>query len=402
MPGPLDGIRVIDITTVVLGPYATQLLGDMGADVIKIESPAGDISRNMGAGRNPGMAGSFLNVNRNKRSLALDLKQDSAKQALRRLIQTADVLVHNMRPKAIARLGFDYDAVSALKPDIIYVGTYGFGQDGPYRDRPAYDDAIQGASGLASLFQKQGGAPRYAPSTIADKVVGLTVSQAVAAALFHRERSGVGQFIEVPMMETVVSFNLVEHLCGGAYDPPIGGIGYQRAISASRRPFPTSDGYVCILPYTDVQCRNFFATAGREHVMDDPRFRTYTDRVENIDAFYDLVAEVTPQKSTAVWLELCEAGQIPCMPVIDVDDLMDDEHLKAVGLFEKHHHPTEGETVLVRPPVKFSKTPSVIYAQAPSLGQHGPELLRELGYDERSIDEMRSTGALRGPAGEVS
>lgn len=259
MPGPLDGIRVIDMTTVLLGPYGTQILGDMGADVIKVEAPpTGDIARNMGAVRNPGMGGSYLNVNRNKRSIALDLKQDEAKAVLQRLIPTADVFVHNMRPQAIGRLGFSYEAVAGLKPDIVYVGAYGYGQQGPYRSRPAYDDAIQAASGLASLFKRQDGQARYVPATVADKIVGLTLSQAVAMALVHKERTGEGQFVEVPMLETLVSFNLVEHINGGAYDPPIGKMGYQRVVTSARRPFPTKDGYVCILPYNDKQWLNFF------------------------------------------------------------------------------------------------------------------------------------------------
>ncbi len=395
MPGPLDGIRIIDITTVVLGPYGTQMLGDMGADVIKVEAPpTGDIARNMGHVRHAGMGGSFLNINRNKRSLGLDLKQDAAKVALRRLIPTAGVFVHNMRPQAIARLGFDYDAVSALKPDIVYVGAYGFGQDGPYRARPAYDDAIQAGSGLASLFQMQSGVPQYVPSTVADKIVGLALSQAVAVALFHKERTGEGQFVEVPMFETLVSFNMIEHLNGGAYDPPVGEIGYQRVVTSERRPFPTKDGYVCILPYTDKQCLNFFTAVGRPELMQDPRFSNYSARVHTIEDLYRFIASVTPEKTTAEWVEICQKAEIPSMPVVDIADLVDDEHLKEVGMFEKHHHSTEGDTNLVRPPVKFSKTPASIRSQAPHFGEHGPELLRELGYDDATIAEMKSSGAL--------
>ncbi|MEE8302983.1 MAG: CoA transferase [Candidatus Tectomicrobia bacterium] len=395
MPGPLDGIRVIDITTVLLGPYGTQILGDMGADVIKVEAPpTGDIARNMGTVRNPGMSGTYLNANRNKRSLALDLKQEAAKDVLRRLIPTADVWVHNMRPQAIERLGFGYEAVSALKPNIIYVGAYGYGQDGPYRDKPAYDDAIQAASGLASMFKRQDGEARYVPSTIADKIVGLTVSQAVALALVHKERTGQGQFVEVPMLETMVAFNLVEHLNGCAYDPPIGSLGYQRVVTPSRRPFPTKDGHVCILPYSDRQWRNFFTAVGRPELMADPRFATYGARVHTVDDLYGFIASVTPEKTTAEWVALCEAAQIPAMPLTDLDDLMDDVHLKAVGMFEKHHHPTEGDTVLLRPPLKFSKTPASIRSHAPRFGEHNAEVLHELGYNATTIAEMAASGAL--------
>jgi crotonobetainyl-CoA:carnitine CoA-transferase CaiB-like acyl-CoA transferase len=371
------------------------MLGDMGADVIKVESPpTGDIARNMGTVRNPDMGGIYLNANRNKRSLALDLKQDMAKEALRRLIPTADVFVHNMRPQAIERLGFGYETVAALKPDIVYVGAYGFGQDGPYRAKPAYDDAIQAASGLASMFKRQDGQVRYVPSTVADKIVGLTLSQAVAIALVHKERTGEGQFVEVPMLETMVAFNLVEHVNGWAYDPPIGELGYQRVMTPARRPFPTKDGHVCILPYSDKQWRSFFSVVGRPELMENPRFATYSARVHSVDDLYGFIAEVTPNKTTAQWVAICEAEQIPAMAVSDLDDLMDDVHLKAVGMFEKHHHPSEGDTILVRPPVKFSKTPGAIRSPAPHFGEHNTEVLRELGYDEATIAEMAASGAI--------
>ena len=290
MPGALDGIRIIDVTSVLLGPYATQMLGDMGADVIKVEGPpTGDIARNMGTVRSVNMGGIFLNANRNKRSLALDLKQDAAKEVLRRLIPTGDVFVHNMRPKAMAALGFDYDAVAALKPDVIYVGAYGFGQDGPYRAKPAYDDAIQAASGLSSLFVRQDGQARYVPSAMADKVVGLTLSQAIAVALLHKERTGEGQFVEVPMLETMVSFNMIEHLNGQAYVPPDGEMGYQRVTTPSRRPFPTSDGHVCILPYSDRHWSKFFTAVGRPELMEDPRFSTYRARTHTSRTRYPIL-----------------------------------------------------------------------------------------------------------------
>jgi crotonobetainyl-CoA:carnitine CoA-transferase CaiB-like acyl-CoA transferase len=395
LSGPLSGIRVIDVTTVLLGPYGTQMLGDMGADIIKVEGPpVGDIARNMGNSRNVNMSGVFVNLNRNKRSLALDLKQDQAKEVLRRLIPTADVFVHNMRPNAMAGLGFDYEAVSALKPNIVYVGAYGFGQDGPYAAKPAYDDAIQASSGMASLFKRQQGAAQYVPSAVADKIVGLTLSQAVAFALLHKERTGEGQFVEVPMLETMVSYNLVEHINGGAFDPQIGDMGYQRVVTPSRRPFPTKDGFVCILPYSDRHWQKFFTAVGRPELMEDPRFSTYLARVHTIDDLYGFIAEVTPTKTTAEWLELLDEAEIPSMPITDIDDLMEDEHLKAVGMFEKHTHPTEGETILVRPPVTYSKTPGGIHRHAPRFGENGPEMLRELGYDEAAIDDLMSAGAV--------
>jgi crotonobetainyl-CoA:carnitine CoA-transferase CaiB-like acyl-CoA transferase len=400
VPGPLEGIRIIDVTTVLLGPYGTQLLGDMGADIIKVEAPpTGDIARNMGTVRTVNMGGIFLNTNRNKRSLALDLKQDAAREALRRLIPTADAFIHNMRPNAIARLGFGYEQVKAIKPDIVYVGAYGFGQNGPYRAKPAYDDAIQAASGLASLFQRQDGKVRYVPTAMADKLVGMTMSQAVVTALFHRLRTGEGQFVEVPMFETLVSYLLLEHLNGHAYVPPIGTMGYQRVTTPARRPFPTRDGYVCMLPYTDRHWRNFFTVIGRPELMDDPRFSTYRARIGSVDALYGFVGETTPGKSTAEWVEICEKAEIPCMPVIDVDDLRNDEHLKAVGMFQEMQHPTEGPTVLVRSSVNFEKTPSTIRRHAPNFGEHNRELMAELGYSEAEIAAMEASGALaREPA----
>ena len=395
MPGPLDGIRVIDITTVLLGPYGTQILGDMGADVIKVEAPpTGDIARDMGTVRRPGMGGIYLNANRNKRSLALDLKQEMGRDVLCRLIPTADVFVHNMRPQAIERLGFGYDAVAALKPDVVYVGAYGFGQDGPYRAKPAYDDAIQAASGLASMFRRQDGEARYVPSTIADKIVGLTLSQAVAMALVHRERTGEGQFVEVPMLETMVAFNLAEHLDGCAYEPPESPLGYDRVMTPARRPFPTRDGHVCILPYSDKHWQAFFAAVGRPEMMAEPRFATYRARVTSVDDLYAFVASVTPEKTTAGWVALCEEAQIPCMPVVDLDDLMQDEHLRAVGMFEKHRHPSEGDTLLVRSPVRFSRSPSSIRRHAPRFGEHGAELAGQLGYSHVDIEAMKASGAL--------
>ena len=294
----------------------------------------------------------------------------------------------------MAALGFDYEAVSAIKPDVIYVGAYGFGQDGPYRAKPAYDDAIQAASGLSSLFVRQDGKARYVPSAMADKVVGLTLSQAIAVALLHKERTGEGQFVEVPMLETMVSFNMIEHLNGQAYVPPDGEMGYQRVTTPSRRPFPTSDGHVCILPYSDRHWSKFFTAVGRPELMEDPRFSTYRARILSVDDLYGFIAEVTPGKTTAEWLDLCDEAEIPCMPIVDINELMTDEHLQAVGMFEAHHHPSEGETVLARPPVKFSKTPSAIRSHAPRFGEHGSEVLRELGYDEDSIVQMREAGVL--------
>ncbi len=397
MTGALDGYRIIDITSILLGPYGTQLLGDAGADVIKVEAPPkGDSTRYLGQAHSPGMGGPFLNMNRNKRSIALDLKQDSAREALVKLIETADVLVHNMRPQAMDRLGFSYDAVRAIKPDIIYCGCYGFSQQGRYKDKPAYDDLIQACSGLAGLFAAVEGEPKFAPTVMVDKLTGLMMSQAVTTALLHRERTGMGQFVEVPMFETMVSFLMVEHIYEHGFEPPLGPLGYKRLTTPLRRPHRTRDGYMAVLPYSDKQWREFFRIADRPELADDPRFTDHTTRNEHVHEIYGLLAEAIAEKTTEQWLALCEAAQIPAMPVLSLDQVFADPHLDDVGMFEQHDHPTEGRVVLTKPPVGYSESPGAIRRQAPRLGQHGAEVLAELGYDKAAIKAMRNSGALAG------
>ncbi len=397
MTGALDGYRIIDITSILLGPYGTQLLGDAGADVIKVEAPPkGDSTRYLGQARSPGMGGPFLNMNRNKRSIALDLKQDSAKGALVKLIETADVLVHNMRPQAIARLGFSYDAVRAIKPEIIYCGCYGFSQRGRYKDKPAYDDLIQACSGLAGLFEAVEGEPKFAPTVMVDKLTGLMMSQAVTTALLHRERTGVGQFVEVPMFETMVSFLMVEHIYEHGFAPPLGPLGYKRLTTPLRRPHRTKDGYMAVLPYSDKQWREFFRIADRPALADDPRFADHGTRNEHVHAIYGLLAEAITEKTTEEWLALCDEAQIPAMPVLSLDGVFADPHLDDVGMFEHYDHPSEGRVVLTKPPVGYSESPDAIRRQAPRLGQHGAQVLAELGYDDAAIEAMRSSSALAG------
>ena len=396
--GPLAGTRVIDITTIILGPYATQLLGDLGADVIKIEAPgAGDPIRHTGPKRNPGMGAIFLNVNRNKRSVVLDLKQEGAKQVLRRLIPTADVFFHNMRPQAIARLGFDYGGVRELRPDIVYCGAYGYSEKGPYGDKPAYDDLIQGASGLAVLEAGADGAPRYTPTILVDKLVGLMASQAMLAALFHRARTGEGQYVEVPMFETMAAFMLAEHIYGRAFDPPIGGTGYARVISPHRKPARAKDGDICILPYTEGQWLAFFDISGRPELAVDTRFKDYASRSSNINDLYAIMGEVIAGKSIAEWAALCDDAQFPWAPVNSLDDLFEDEHLRAVDFFHRSRHPSEGETVLTGPPVRYSATPASIHRHAPRYREQGVEVLRELGYTDDEIANLQRDKALGTP-----
>ena len=393
--GPLSDIRVIDITTIVLGPYATQLLGDFGADVIKIEAPgAGDLIRHAGPKRNEGMSSIFLNINRNKRSVGLDLKQEGAKEVLRRLVPTADVFFHNMRPQAIARLGFDYEAVKVLKPDIVYCGAYGYSEKGPYAAKPAYDDLIQGSSGLAVLGADADGAPRYTPTILVDKVVGLMASQAILGALYHRSRTGEGQKVEVPMFETMTAFMLAKHINGRAFEPPLGGAGYARITSPHRRPAKAKDGYICIMPYTEKQWSAFFRISGRAEMLEDPRFSDYASRIKNVDALYAMVGEAIKERTIAEWAELCDRTQIPWAPVNTLDDLFEDEHLQSIGFFHRSTHPSEGETVLTEPTVRFSETPASIHRHAPRHGEHGVEVLKGLGYSEEEIDDLKGSGAL--------
>jgi crotonobetainyl-CoA:carnitine CoA-transferase CaiB-like acyl-CoA transferase len=392
--GPLAGVTVIDLTAVVLGPLTTQILGDLGADVIKIEPPEGDIARAAGVARHPGMSSLHLAINRNKRSVVLDLKQPAGAAVLRRLLGRADVMVHNMRAAAIARLGFDYDTVKAFNPGIVYCAAYGFGALGPYRDYPAYDDLIQARAGIAALEHTQAPTPHYAPTLIADKTVGVTALYAVLAALFHRERTGAGQAIEVPMFETMVAFTLVEHLGGLTFEPPLGAGGYARVLAPDRRPQRTTDGYVAVVPYTTRQWRAFFTLAGRPELADDPRLADPDTRNRHVDALYALLAELIATQPTAFWLDGCRQADIPAAPVNQLAALPDDPHLSAVGLFAATDHPSEGPIRELRSPVGFSATPTTLRRPAPRLGADTAAVLREHGYDDDAIAALARAGAI--------
>lgn len=392
--GPLDGVRVIDLTTVMFGPYCTQILAEMGADVIKVEQPAGDTSRHVGPSRSPGMSGGYLTKARNKRSIVLDLKQDAGRAVFAKLIAGADAFVHNIRPKPAARLGIDYETVEKIKPDIVYCAATGFRPDGPYADKAAYDDLIQGLSGFAALNGKvTGGDPRYAPSVIVDKISGLFASYAVAMALFHRERTGEGQRVDVGMFEAFTGFLMQEHLQGRAFEPPLGPAGYSRLLTSHRRPYKTADGYICAVPYTDRHWRAFFRLAGRPELAADERFATIRDRTVNIDALYSIVAEVLATKTTDDWLAALEGEDIPCVRMHDVESVLTDPHLQAVGLFKEMTHPTEGDVRYIEAPVRLSKTPGGFRSHAEHHGESSVPILTELGYGEAEIQALLDAGA---------
>lgn len=392
MPGPLSGIRVLDLTSVVFGPLATQILGDLGADIIKVESPEGDTTRYTGPARSGDMAALFMSMNRNKRSIVLDIKQPAAKEALWKLIETADVFVHSMRPQKIAALGFSPDAVLAKNPRIIYAGLHGYLNEGPYSGRPAYDDVIQGQCGIAALMAGVAGEPRYVPLIIADKTCALAASNAITSALFARERSGRGQFVEIPMFETMVFFIFAEHLYGHAFVPPEAPLGYSRLLAPWRRPYKTKDGHVCMLAYTDPQWRKFWNVVGKAELSDDPRFLNLAARSENIAELYRIAGESLQGKTTAEWLAIFETLDIPCARIATLEEVFNDPHLSAVGLFEKATHPTEGDIVMTQLPFRFSATKVALTHMQPKFGEHSRDILREAGYSDTEMRALFETG----------
>lgn len=368
--GPLSGVKIVDMSTVVLGPFSTMILGDLGADVIKIEpEKRGDIMRYAGASPTGDLGPIYTNLNRNKRSVALDGKSDKGKSALQALLKDADVFFHNVRMAGMERMGFGYDDVKAINPSIVYVHCAGFGVGGAYSKRQAYDDLIQGASGFAALnAQRSGGDPEYAPSLIADKTVGLFATYATVAALFHRERTGEGQFVQVPMLESFTFFNLVENLYGETFLPGNGKLAYTRSVNPRRKPYKTKDGYIGLVPYSDEQWVTFFEIGGRPGVFEDPRFADYKTRTENIGELYALIAEVALTKTTAEWLKLLDEANIPVMRYNTMQDVLEDVHLKDVGFFEEVEHKDAGLYRRMKHPVKFSASPANIRLDAPRHG----------------------------------
>lgn len=395
MRGPLNGVRVLDMTSVLLGPFATQILGDMGADVIKIESPAGDVTRYVPPQRHRQMSFMFLCANRNKRSVVLDLKTAEGRQAMLRLARTADVLVYSVRPAAMARLGLDYESLKAENQRLIHCGAYGFSERGPYRGRPAYDDIIQAACGIAALQRNSDGEPRYANTVLADKTVGLHVLAAITMALYERERSGEGQAIEVPMFETMVPFMMLEHLAGATFSPSEGEMGYRRLMVEHRRPYATRDGFIGILPYTRDQWQRFFRIAGREEMINDPRVLDAETRSRKVGELYAMVAEIMPTRTTREWRRLLEENDIPHMPVNELEDLLSDPHLQAIDFIKEVEHPSEGRLRTFDVPMTFSRTPGGIARLAPRLGEHTREVLMELaGYGADEVEALTASGAI--------
>ena len=392
---PLDGVRIVDLTTVVLGPLASRILADFGAEVIKVETMEGDQTRGYEPLRNKGMSGVFLTLNRNKRSVALDLRTPEGKDALRVLISTADVFMHNMRPGAIDRLGFDYASVRALKPDIVYCGAYGFGAAGPYRDKPAYDDLLQAGGGMASLVARRSGEPDYVPTVICDKLTAQAMAYGILAALFQRASGRGGQAVEVPMFETAADFFSAEHMAGAAFVPPLGPIGSKRVMIPGRRPFRTADGYACILPYSDSNWLDFYKFIGRMDLAEVPRYQGLATRFNHIDELYVIVAEYAPKHTTAEWVEFCDRVSIPCMPVIDIEKLPEDPHMQAVGFFKEADHPTEGRYRYARNPINFSASEFELRRHAPRHGEQSREVLAEAGMTEDEIAKLIEKGVVR-------
>lgn len=382
--GPLAGVKIVDMSSVVLGPFATLIFGDLGADVTKVESgqagKGGDMMRYAGKSPTGDLGPIYMALNRNKRSVQLDAKTEAGKAALTALLKDADVFFHNVRMAGMERLGFGYEQVKAINPGIVYVHCAGFGEGGPYEKRQAYDDLIQGASGFAALNAlRSGGAPEYAPALVADKTVGLFATYATLAALYHRERTGQGQFVQVPMLEAFTFFNMVENLYGETYIPASYGMAYTRSINPNRKPYPTKDGYIGLVPYSDAQWAEFFEIGGMPGVFEDSRFATHGARTEHITELYALIEQVAATKTTAEWLDLLDAANIPAMRYNTMEDVLEDPHLKAVGFFAEREHPTAGRYRSMRHPVHFSESPASVCRDPARLGADTETVLESLG-----------------------
>lgn len=394
MGGALDGLRVIDLASVVMGPYACQILGDLGAEVIKIEPPAGDMTRRTLPQRNPGMGALALNVNRNKRSVALDLKTDAGRAVLDDLLDTADVLVTNMRPGALDRLGLDPGRVAERFPRLVQVRAQGFRSDSELADRAAYDEIVQASSGMVDLMRRATGTPSYAPTILADKVCALTIAYSTLAAVIHQRATGEGQLVEVPMTDTLLAFNLVEHLSGHTFVPAEGPTGFNRSMAAGHEAVATKDGWACILPYTPRTIADFFTAAGRDDLAADERFATSPAMAAHQPELYALIGELAPRRTTDEWAQLCAQHSVPFAPVLAVDDAETDPYVTDGGLLTEAEHPTEGRYRSIGFPVRFTATPGGMRTPAPTLGADGADVLRELGRTDDEIAALVADGVL--------
>ena len=389
---PLEGIRVLEIASMIFGPLAGQYLGDMGADVIKLEPPEGDLTRSIGPRRSPLMGAFFLTSNRSKRSIVVDLKKPEGQEILMKLVAKTDVLLHSLRTPAANRLGLDYANLSKDNPGLVYCHVTGYGDDGLYAGRPAYDDIIQAASGLADLQTVVAGQPRFIPTIIADKISGVHAAYAIMTALLHRERTGEGQQVDVAMFECMAAFNMLEHQWGHVFEPPVGTMGYAPVATASRRPYKTKDGFLALLPYSDSNWRRFFELAGEPQIMDDPRFTTFAARQKHFREVWDEIERQVARKTNGEWLELLSKDDIPFSVVNRLEDLPNDPHLNSVDFWTIAQHPTEGALRLPANPVTLHATPAEVTLLPPALGQHSAEILRECGYSEAKIDALTASG----------
>ena len=386
--GPLTGLRILDLSSVVLGPMTAQYLGDMGADVIKIEPPEGDVTRLIGPRRSEKMGALYLANNRNKRSVVLDLKRSDAQAALRKLVERSDVLLHSIRSPAAARLGLDYGSLAALNPRLIFCHLLGFSDSGLYAGRAAYDDIVQALAGLAMLQKASAGEPRYIPSILADKTTAVHAAYAIMLALFARERSGRGQRVGVPMFETMVAFTSAEHLGGCVFDPPVGEMGYAPVRQGMRRPFKTKDGYLCFMPYTDEHWRRFLGLIDAPEIAGDPRYMTMKGRQANIEMVWAEVGRQLTRRTNAEWLALIGETDIPFAVLNELEDLLTDPHLESIGFWNRMQHETEGMLRLPSNPIEMSATPPSIRRLPPRLGEHTAEVLAECGYDAAEIEAL--------------
>jgi crotonobetainyl-CoA:carnitine CoA-transferase CaiB-like acyl-CoA transferase len=396
MSGPLDGVRVVDLTTIVVGPICTRTLADYGADVIKVEAPGGDLLRTMAEGsRNPGMSGKFINFNRNKRSIGLDIKQPEGLDALRRLIDKADVFVSNVRPEGLARARLDHASLAKTNPRLIHCSILAFGRGGRYFNRPAYDPVIQSLSGVAGTIARATGEPRFVPMVMSDHTSGLIAAQAIGFALYRREKTGTGEAIDVPMLENMASFVASEHLGAATFDPPVGPTGDGRLLSPNYRPVPTSDGYVTVRPNTNAQAFAFFDAIGRPELKTDPRFDSAASRTRNAKDYFEVQATCLGHKTTDEWVELFDKLDVPAARYNSIDDLMTDPHLKDVGFFREEEHPSEGKIRRSKLANIFSGGARESESHAPLYGEHTREILAELGYSTAEIDKMVTTKAAK-------